>query len=97
MHILVETYSGYKADEYPKRITIGENQLEVIDIGLGPSDSMSLAFLVLIVFLLPAFILILVGIFLAIIGLRIGDPIFSYLGIALNTITACIFLLPLFH
>lgn len=32
MEIIVETYSGYKADEYPKRILIGERKLEVIDI-----------------------------------------------------------------
>ncbi|MCP4629822.1 MAG: hypothetical protein GY850_40890 [bacterium] len=32
MDIRVETYSGYKADEYPKRISIDEKQLEIIDI-----------------------------------------------------------------
>jgi len=32
MDIIVETYSGYKADEYPKWIIIGEKKLEVIDI-----------------------------------------------------------------
>ncbi len=32
MGIVVETYSGYKADEYPKRILIGDQQLEIIDI-----------------------------------------------------------------
>lgn len=32
MDISVETYSGYKADEYPVKFTIGEKQLEMIDV-----------------------------------------------------------------
>jgi hypothetical protein len=32
MDIIVETYSGYKADEYPKKIIMGERRLEVLDI-----------------------------------------------------------------
>ncbi|MFP4416151.1 MAG: hypothetical protein ACOC41_04730 [Chitinivibrionales bacterium] len=32
MEIRVETYSGYKADEYPARFWIGARKLDVIDI-----------------------------------------------------------------
>ncbi len=32
MDIAIETYSGYKADEYPKRMVIGNKQLEIVDI-----------------------------------------------------------------
>lgn len=32
MNINVETYSGYKADEYPKKFWLGEKQLEIMDI-----------------------------------------------------------------
>ncbi|MBD3355750.1 MAG: hypothetical protein GF363_01215 [Chitinivibrionales bacterium] len=28
----VETYSGYKADEYPKRFWVGDRELEVMDV-----------------------------------------------------------------
>lgn len=30
--IKVETYSGYKADEYPVRFWIGEKRLEILEI-----------------------------------------------------------------
>lgn len=32
MEIIVETYSGYKTDEYPVKFSIGKKQLEIIDI-----------------------------------------------------------------
>jgi hypothetical protein len=32
MKITVETYSGYKADEYPKKIRLGKKQLEVMAV-----------------------------------------------------------------
>ena len=32
MNIKVETYSGYKADEYPKKFWIGEKSFEIMDI-----------------------------------------------------------------
>ncbi|MBD3321765.1 MAG: hypothetical protein GF350_11775 [Chitinivibrionales bacterium] len=32
MNIQVETYSGSKADEYPKRLYTGETVLEVIEV-----------------------------------------------------------------
>jgi len=32
MYIEVETYSGYKADEYPRKFWLGEKQLEIMDI-----------------------------------------------------------------
>ncbi|HON12419.1 MAG TPA: hypothetical protein PLE24_16265 [Chitinispirillaceae bacterium] len=31
-NIKVETYSGYKADEYPVRFWIGEERLEILEI-----------------------------------------------------------------
>jgi hypothetical protein len=32
MNITVEMHSGYKADEYPKRLRFGDRCLEVLDI-----------------------------------------------------------------